>query len=110
MRKKRYKEAELRAIYASWKDSGETQQTYCSNSGINPNIFKVELYKLRKQDQASLEQSGRFNEVKVSENSEYEPEEVYCKIVFSGKHSIEFSDKASLMGLKTLMLSLIQDI
>jgi|SaaInlStandDraft_7_1057024.scaffolds.fasta_scaffold62770_3 hypothetical protein len=108
MRRKKYTDSELREIYRGWKASGESQQSYSEARGISLNLFKTEIYQLRKQEKIAKKR-GSFHDVIVSQAPVKREVTPYCKITFSGEHNISFSDRESLSGLKSLIRSLIQE-
>ena len=100
-----YTDEELKEIYADWKKSKESQKEYCIKHEINGNVFKSDIYQLRKREQ----KKGQFNVVKVKKKGKKDrEEEAYCEVRFSGGHVVSFSNKASILGLKSLISDLIQ--
>jgi len=101
---------DIKKIYTDWKSSGLTQAEYCKQKGIPFTWFKNQSYKKREQDQVVSDTtvSGKFNAVSFNEAINTSEQAPYCEITFSGKHTVSFSDKASLLGLKSLISDLIQ--
>ncbi len=108
MRRKKYRDSELRKIYREWKESGESQQNYSEARGISLKLFKIEIYQLRKQEKATKKR-GKFHNLSVRPEPEKDKTSPYCTLTFSGDHSISFSDRESLSGLKSLIRTLIQE-
>ena len=106
--RQKYKDEELRKIYQNWKGSGLSQIGYCKKQGIDKRVFKEDMYQMRKRDRSKYERVGRFNKVRIVEEGRREKDEAYCEVRFSGGHSVSFSDKESVAGLKGLIRELIQ--
>ncbi len=108
MRRKKYTNSELREIYRAWKASGQSQKSYSEANGISLNLFKTEIYQVRKQEK-SAKKRGTFHELSVRQDAVKDEAPPYCTITFSGEHSLSFSDPESLSGLKSLIRTLIQE-
>jgi hypothetical protein len=63
--RKKYTDSELKEIYRGWKASGESQKSYSETRGIRLNLFKTEIYELRKQEKTSKKR-GKFHDIIVS--------------------------------------------
>ena len=100
----------IESLYSDWKASGVTQAAYCKREGISYSRFKNKHQKQRREASEEVASSlcGQFNAVRIGEAIEAEPPQPYCEISFSGGHTVSFSDKASLVGLKSLISDLIQ--
>jgi|TARA_B100000315_G_scaffold149562_1_gene138285 hypothetical protein len=105
---KKYSDDELKWIYRDWKESRLSQKAYCQKYRIKPNLFKGDLYHLRKREQEKAQRAGKFHVVQVPEIARNEKVAPYCEILFSGSHKVSFSDKESLLGLRTLIRELMQ--
>tara|TARA_B110000467_G_C17911667_1_gene260163 strand:- start:128 stop:460 length:333 start_codon:yes stop_codon:yes gene_type:complete len=101
---------DIDSIYSDWRASGLTQIAYCEREDMPYSRFKNKLQKQRREasNKAASSQCGQFNAVTLGEAMEVAPPQPYCKITFSGGHTVSFSDKASLIGLKSLISDLIQ--
>ena len=103
-----YTDEELHKIYSKWQKSKMSQKKYCEKEGLKRSVFKNELYKLRKRETKATPEIGGFQLVKVPQKSKERQEEAYCEIRFTGGHRVTFSDKSSLLGLKSMISDLIQ--
>jgi hypothetical protein len=103
-----YTDEELHEIYDEWQKSKLSQKKYCEEKGLKKSLFKSELYQLRKREKKAGPEIGGFNLVKVAKKAEERDGEAYCEIRFTGGHRVTFSDKSSLLRLKSLIGDLIQ--
>ena len=104
-----YTDKELEKIYKDWQNSGLSQNRYCDANGLKKSLFKSELYKLRKRRRTNGLEIRGFNLVKLPEKVKEKPKEAYCEIRFTGGRRVTFSDKESLLGLKSLISDLIHE-
>jgi hypothetical protein len=106
--RKRYSDEDLEDIYGSWKRSGMGQKAYSEKKGIDMNVFKTELYELRKRRKKECKREVGFHRIKVSDMPPKIEEVPYCEMTFSGKHRVTFKDKGSVIALKRLMMECLQ--
>ena len=101
---------DIESLYSGWKESGLTQVAYCERAGISYSRFKNKRQKQRREESAeeTVSKCGEFNAVSLDEAIEVAAPQPYCKITFSGGDTVSFSDRASLVGLKSLISDLIQ--
>jgi hypothetical protein len=99
---------DIESLNSDWKASGLTQAAYCKKEGVSYSRFKNKRQKQRREASDDVVLCGQFNAVRIGEAIEAAPPQPYCEISFSGGHTVSFSDKASLVGLKSLISDLIQ--
>jgi hypothetical protein len=103
---------DIESLNSDWKASGLTQAAYCKKEGVSYSRFKNKRQKQRREASDDVVLCGQFNDninaVRLGEAIEAAPPQPYCEISFSGGHTVSFSDKASLVGLKSLISDLIQ--